>query len=452
VPAYRLVSANELFAYGALGIIAGLVALIFVRTLYGAEDLFDKLTFPAFLKPAIGGVLIGIIAIRFPEIFGVGYEAINEALSGNLTWNLLLILVLVKIVAVSLTIGSGGSGGIFAPSLFIGAMAGGAVGKVAHSLWPSYTGSPGAYALVGMGAVVSAGTHAPITAIVMIFELTGDYKIILPLMISCIIATLLATRLQKASIYTLKLLRRGVDIRGGLSTNVLGHLQARDAMRTDYSEVARSDELMPVISRFVEQPGDTVMVTGADDQLFGVITVDDIRPLMADTDSVQALVIAEDMMRASGYPVFSPDDPLDEVMRKFGRYRFTAPVVEDGRIVGALWPQDVIEAYNAELLRRDMASTMAETVGNRTPARALPGVRDMSLAEIPAPPTFFGRTLGSLDIRNRYGVSLLLIKRRSGVDEEIVDELPDADFVFEEGDVMLVLGKEEHLERFERAG
>ena len=173
---------------------------------------------------------------------------------------------------------------------------------------------------------------------------------------------------------------------------------------------------------------------------------------MADPDSVQALVIAEDMMRTSGFPVFSPDDPLDEVMRRFGRYRFTAPVVEDGRIVGTLWPQDVIEAYNAELLRRDMASTMAETVGHGTPARALPGVRGMSLAEVPAPPSFFGRTLGSLDIRNRYGVSLLLIKRRSGIDEEIVDELPDAGFVFEEGDIMLVLGKDERLERFERAG
>jgi len=452
VPAYELVSANELFAYGVLGIIAGLVALLFVRTLYGAEDLFDAVSLPAFVKPAIGGVLIGVIALRYPEIFGVGYEAINEALSGSLAWQLLVVLVLVKIVAVSLTIGSGGSGGIFAPSLFIGAMTGGAVGKVAHSMWPAYTGSPGAYALVGMGAVVAAGTHAPITAIVMIFELTGDYKIILPLMISCIIATLLATRLQKASIYTLKLLRRGVDIRGGLSTNVLGHLRARDAMRAEYAEVGRADELMPVISRFVEQPGDTVMVTGADDRLFGVITVDDIRPLMADTDSVRALVIAEDMMRTGGFPVFSPDDPLDEVMRRFGRYRFTAPVVEDGRIVGTLWPQDVIEAYNAELLRRDMASTMTETVGHRTPARALPGVRGMSMAEVPAPPSFFGRSLGSLDIRNLHGVSLLLIKRRSGIGEEIIDELPDADFVFQEGDVMLVLGKEERLDRFERAG
>jgi CIC family chloride channel protein len=452
VPAYHLVSANELFAYGALGIIAGLVALLFVRTLYSAEDLFDKLRSPAFLRPAIGGALIGVIAIRFPEIFGVGYEAINEALTGNLGWKLLLMLVVVKIVAVSLTIGSGGSGGIFAPSLFIGAMAGGAVGTVVHSLWPEMSGSPGAYALVGMGAVVAAGTHAPITAIVMIFELTGDYKIILPLMISCIIATLLATRLQTASIYTLKLLRRGVDIRGGLSANVLGHLTARDAMRTEYAEVGRADQLMPVISRFVERPGDSVLVTDNDQRLLGVITVDDIRPLMSDPESVRGLVIAEDMMRTDGFPVFTPADPLDEVMRRFGQYRFMAPVVDDGRLVGALWPQDVIESYNAEILKRDMASTMAATVGNAPRTRALPGVRGMSMAEVPAPASFFGRSLGSLDIRNRFGVSLLLIRRQGDDGEQIVDELPDADSVFQEGDVMLVLGNEDRISRFEKSG
>ena len=452
VPAYRLVSANELFAYGALGIIAGLVALVFVRTLYRAEDFFDRLTLPAFLKPAIGGVLIGVIAIRFPEIFGVGYEAINEALTGDLGWKLLVILVIVKIVAVSLTIGSGGSGGVFAPSLFIGAMVGGAVGTVVHSLWPGMSGSPGAYALVGMAAVVAAGTHAPITAIVMIFELTGDYKIILPLMISSIIATLLATRLQKASIYTLKLLRRGVDIRGGFSPNVLSHLKARDAMRAEYAEIGRADQLMPVISRFVERPGDTVLVTDAEKRLLGVITIDDIRPLMTDPESVRGLVIAEDMMRADGFPVFAPDDPLDEVMRRFGRYRFMAPVVENGHLVGALWPQDVIESYNSEILKRDMASTMAVTVGNGPRTRALPGVRGMSMAEVPVPESFFGRSLGSLDIRNRFGVSLLLIKRTGSDGDQIVDELPDADSVFQEGDVMLVLGKEDRISRFEKNG
>jgi CIC family chloride channel protein len=452
VPAYSLVSPLERMAYGALGIIAGLLALAFVRSLYGAEDLFDRLSLPAIVKPALGGAFVGLIAIRYPAIFGVGYEAINEALGGELGWKLLFVLVLVKIVAVSLTIGSGGSGGIFAPSLFIGAMAGGAVGTVVHSLWPATSASPGAYALVGMGAVVAAGTHAPITAIVIIFELTGDYKIILPLMISCIIATLLATRLEKGSIYTLKLLRRGVDIRGGYSANVLGHLTARDAMRTEYAAVDRAEPLMPVISRFVERPGDTVLVTGHGNRLCGVITIDDIRPLLADTESVRGLVIAEDMMRNSGFPIFTPDDPLDDVMWRFGRYRFTAPVIDDGRLVGALWPQDVIEAYNAEILKRDMASTMARTMGNGPPARALPGVRGMSLVEVPVPMSFFGQSLGSLDIRRRFKVNLLLIKRISDEGETIVDELPTADYVFQEGDVMLVLGSEQHLERFERTG
>jgi CIC family chloride channel protein len=452
VPAYRLVNANELFAYGVLGIIAGLIAIVFVRALYGAEDLFDRLKFPEALKPAVGGVLIGIMAIRYPEIFGVGYEAINEALTSHLAWTLLLVLVMVKIVAVSLTIGSGGSGGIFAPSLFIGAMAGGAVGTVVHSLWPQMSGNPGAYALVGMGAVVAAGTHAPITAIVMIFELTGDYKIILPLMISCIIATLLATRLQKASIYTLKLLRRGVDIRGGYSANVLSHLTARDAMRTDFAEVDRTDQLMVVISRFVERPGDSVLVTDANHRLVGVITTDDIRPVMTDPESVRALVIAEDMMRTEGFPVFAPDEPLDEVMRRFGQYRFMAPVTENGLLLGALWPQDVIESYNSEILKRDMASTMAVTVGNGPRTRALPGIHGMSLAEIPAPASFFGHSIGSLDIRKRFGVSLLLIKRKSGDGEQIVDELPTAESVFQEGDVMLVLGSEHRINRFEKNG
>ena len=157
-------------------------------------------------------------------------------------------------------------------------------------------------------------------------------------------------------------------------------------------------------------------------------------------------------MRTVGFPVFAPGDPLDEVMRRFGQYRFMAPVVDNGRLVGALWPQDVIESYNAEILKRDMASTMAATVGNGPRARALPGVRGMSMAEVPAPASFFGRSLGSLDIRKNFGVSLLLIRRQSDDGEQIVDELPDADSVFQEGDVMLVLGNEDRISRFERNG
>ncbi len=452
VPQYSLVSAGELAAYAVLGLIAGLAAVAFVRVLYGAEDLFEALRFPEILKPALGGAAIGIIALRFPEIFGVGYEAINEALGNGLGWQLLMILAVVKILAVSLTIGSGGSGGIFAPSLFIGATLGGAVGSVVHSLWPGASAGPGAYALVGMGAVVAAGTHAPITAIVMIFELTGDYKIILPLMISCIVATLLATQIQRGSIYTMKLLRRGVDVRQGLSVNVLEHMKAADAMRDCGAAVGPAEQLISVLSRFIDKPGEAVFVVNSNQELLGTITTDDIRPLLADPQSVGTLIIAQDLMREDGFPVFSPGDSLDQVMRRFANYRFQAPVVEDGRLVGSLWPQDVIQSYNGELLKRDMASSMAMTVGSGPVTKALPGVRDMSMAEVKAPSSFVGRSLGSLNVRSRYRVTVLLIKKGVGEGEHIVDQLPDADYVFQEADVMLVMGTETDLGRFERIG
>jgi CIC family chloride channel protein len=452
VPPYTLVSATELLAYGVLGIIAGLAALLFIQALYGTEDRFDALRLPIPLKAVIGGTLVGVIGIRYPEVFGVGYEAINEALWGQLGWQILIVLAGVKILAVSLTIGSGGSGGIFAPSLFIGAMTGGAVGTVVHTMWPEVTGSPGAYALVGMGAVVAAGTHAPITAIVIIFELTGDYRIILPLMISSIIATLLATRLKDSSIYTIKLLRRGIDIRGGLSANVLGRLTAKDAMRDEYASVQPADTLMPVISRFIEVAGETVFVVDNQGRLLGKITIDDVRPVLRDPEALASLIVAADLMRVRGFPVFSPNDRLDEVMRRFGGYRFQAPVVDNGRLVGSVWPQDVIESYNAEILKRDMASSMALSVSNGPMTRAVPGVRGVSMAEIPVPSTFFGRSLASLDIRKRFGVTVLLIKRRSDGGEQIADQLPDAEYIFREGDVMLVMGSEERLRRLERAG
>lgn len=452
VPEYSLVNPSELFAYAALGILAGLVALAFVRTLYRVEDLFDLIRLKGPLKAMMGGAIIGLIALWYPEIFGVGYETISEALRGELVWRVLLVLAVVKILAVSVTIGSGGSGGIFAPSLFIGAMVGGAVGTIVHSIWPEATAGPGAYALVGMGGVVAAGTHAPITAVLIIYEMTGDYMIILPLLITCTIATLLATQMQKASIYTRKLLRRGVDIHEGKTVNVLRHLKARDVMREDFVTVTPEEPLMSVVSQFTENPDGSIFVADDQRRLLGVITTDEIRPIMADITSMQTLIIASDMMLRHGFPVVGPNDPLDEVMRRFGAYPSEAPIVEDGRIVGAIWPHDVIERYNAELFKRDMASSMSLTVANGLVAQPIPGVQGMSMVEIPVPVSFVGQSLAALDIRKRFNVTILLIKRKSGTREEVVNQVPDASYVFREGDVMLVMGKNTCLRRLEGTG
>jgi len=446
VPSYSLISPFELLVYAVLGVLAGLVALIFIRVLYGAEDLFDALRFPEYLKPVLGGLGIGVMALFYPEIYGVGYEAINEALQGRLVLGVLLILVISKIIAVSLTIGSGGSGGIFAPSLFLGAMLGGAVGTLAHQLWPDATGGAGAYALVGMGAVVGATTHAPITAILIIFELTNDYKIILPLMITCIVATLLATQLQHASIYTLKLLRRGVDIHGGQTVNLLKSLRVGDVIREQFMAVGRGEPVMKVVSRFIDHPGDSVFVVDDETRVVGVITIDEVRPIMADLAELGSLIIAGDMMREEGFPIFHLDDSLDEAMRGFGAFHHSCPVLDaEERLVGTLWPGDVIERYNAEVLKKEMASSMALRVSAPRRGRSLPGLHGVNLAEIVVPPAFVGRSLGEINIRQQYGVTVLLIKHRVAGTEEIENRIPDASHVLREGDRLLVLGSEAHI-------
>jgi len=448
VPTYSLVSTYELLLYAALGVFSGLIALAFIKMLYGFEDIFDKMRGYPPLKTALGGAIIGIIALKYPEIFGVGYETISEALHGNMMWQLLLILIIAKLVAVSITLGSGGSGGIFAPSLFMGAMLGGAVGTTANLLWPGSVANPGAYALVGMGAVLAGATHAPITSILIIFELTDDYKIILPLMISCIIATLLAGRLQKSSIYTLKLLRRGIDIHEGQSINVLKKLKVSHIMRPNIVTVNVNAELMSIVSQFIEYSSNSIFVTDKQGYLHGVITLDKIRPIITDTQSLKSLLIAQDLMIADNFPIFKPDDSLADVMKQLGSYSFVAPVVENGKIVGGIWPEDVIKRYNAEMFKRDMAVGMASNINSIQQIEAIQGVEDMVIAEIPIPPQFDSKTITELNIRKRYNVSILIIKHKVNGKEEIASSIPKAETVLRGGDMILAMGSKDSLARF----
>ncbi|UCC48135.1 MAG: chloride channel protein [Gemmatimonadota bacterium] len=449
VPEYSLVHWTELFAYAGLGVLAGLVALAFIRSLYGTEDLFDRIKLAPPLKAVIGGALIGVIGIWAPQVFGVGYEAIGEALHGRLIWQFMLALVVLKILAVSITIGSGGSGGIFAPSLFIGAMLGGGVGTVVHLLWPTSTAGVGAYALVGMGAVVAAGTHAPITAILIIFEMTGDYKIILPLMISCIIGTLLATRLQRGSIYTMKLLRRGVDIQKGRAVNVLQHVPVRDVMRTDVVTVRPDADLYSLISKFIDHPGSTLFVVDENDRLEGIITADDIRPVMRDPASFELLIIAEDVAETD-FPAVTPDRSLADVMRFLSSYRGEVPVLDDGRLAGVIWPQDVIERYHTEVFKRDMAGSVASAVSGERKIDLVPTERHTVVAEVDVPAAFVGKTIRQLDIRQTFGVSVLMIKQTTAPGEEHINTAPTPDYVFRPGDILLVLGPDDELRHLRR--
>jgi CIC family chloride channel protein len=284
VPRYELVSPYELVFYAVLGIAAGLIALLYIKTLYGLENYFDNLKIHDILKTGIGGLAVGGIGIFLPQIFGVGYHTMDSAMHGamispfgsNSLWAFMLLLVFVKILATSLSLGSGGSGGIFAPSLFIGTMAGGAFGELIHKFFPAITAHSGAYALVGMGALVAGTTHAPITAILIIFEMTGDYKIILPLMITCVISTLLTTKLQKESIYTLKLVRRGIDLFQGKEVNVLRSLTVKEVTLEDPVIISADTPFPKLLELFFNSRHSQFFVQDQRNRLVGRIALEDV--------------------------------------------------------------------------------------------------------------------------------------------------------------------------------
>jgi len=352
VPAYTLQSPWELLLYLGLGIVAGGGALAFMKTLHLMEDVFDKWRFPPYLKPAVGGVALGVLGFFLPQVFGTGFETIGNTLTGQVGLLLLIVLILGKILATSLTLGSGSSGGVFAPALFIGAVLGGAYGQVVHGLFPDFTATSGAYAMVGMAAVFAGAARAPITAILILFEMTQDYRIILPLMFATVVSTIIAQRLEPESIYTFKLKRRGLDVRARKDENLMRAILVEEAM-TPIAEftTVRPTVLLPDLARlFQETSHHGFIVLDEHDELYGVVTLADLeRALEArQTDATVGGICTKNVLT-----VF-PDETLDDALRHFGALDVgRIPVVDRRnrrRVLGVLRRSDIVHAYSHALV------------------------------------------------------------------------------------------------------
>ncbi len=356
-PAYQLVSLWEIPLYFIFGFLAALTSLFFIKVLYKCEDIFDAWKFPEYLKPAIGGLILGLIGLYFPQIFGVGYEAIELALSGQMAAQIIIILVLVKIVATSITLGSGGSGGVFAPSLFIGAMLGGAYGKLTQFLLPDIAISPGAYALVGMGAVFAGAAHAPVSAILILFEMTGDYKIILPLMITCIISPVVARRFTKESIYTLKLRRRGIDIQKVKGVDLMEAITVSEAMNKNVITVNETSPANEARSKLRSINHRGLPVVDINNNLVGMVTRKDII-YKAFANKKPKIPVIEIM--TADLIICYPDENLRTALEKLGEKNIgRIPVVErdnQTHLLGLITRKNIIAAYNRALKKREDVS------------------------------------------------------------------------------------------------
>jgi CIC family chloride channel protein len=451
-PPWELVSPFELLAYGVLGLLSGLVAVLFARTLYAAEDGFARLPVPDWLRPACGGLLVGGIACFVPRVMGVGYETVDEALRGGFGAPLLALLLATKLVATSLTIGSGGSGGVFAPSLYLGAMTGGLVGTAVHAWFPESTASAGGYALVGMGAVVAATSHTPLSAILILFEITQRIEIIPALMTACVLATVVASRLQRESIYTLGLKRRGVELGAHEEANPLKALFVSDVLDRAPDVVQESAGFGALIDLIVRSDHTEFFVVNARGELLGTIYLAELRRVLLERDHLSRVVVAGDLVEA-GRPTATPDDSLDFAMQIFAAENVDEIAVVDAadprRLVGSVRKRDVIHAWNQELMRRDLAGGIASSMDAVERVHEVELGGDFVLRDVAAPHSAAGRSLGELDLRARTGALVLLIRRPSaGRGAEI--RVPAPEDRIEDGDVLIAAGSRDALARLER--
>jgi chloride channel protein, CIC family len=347
LPAFQERSYWEIGLYAGLGLAAAVVGLAFIRVLYGAEDLAERLwRGPAWLRPAVGGVLLGGVLVALPQLYGVGYPVLEHAIGGGYTAQFLLLLLVGKLFATSLTIAIGGSGGVFAPSLFLGAMLGAAYGDAAGGLAHHVVGQPGAYGLVGMGAVFAAAGRAPITSLLIIFELTGDYRIILPLMVAIVVATAVAALLGHDSIYTLKLRRRGIELRRR-QTTLMQRLTVADAMRPIPPPLRADADLPELANRFAGVRERALPVIAGDGSYAGVITLEGVNSASARPDATAADI-------AVLVPTLEPGQRLDTVLEALLRSDVDGLPVRapGGPITGWISHRDVLAAY--QLLLADV--------------------------------------------------------------------------------------------------
>ncbi len=357
VPAYPFRSALELPLYLGLGLLAGPVAALYIRALYAAQDVFHAWRTPRWLKTATAGLIVGLTGIFLPQIFGVGYETIERILNGeSLPLMLLVALLVAKLVMTAVSIGGGFPGGVFAPSLFLGATLGAAYGLVVDQLFPGLNPAPPAFAMVGMAAVLAGAAHAPLTAVILLFEMTNDYRIILPLMFAVTISLLLSQAIQRDSVYTLGLARKGIRLQRGRDVDVLEAITVGEIMQTQVVTLRESDSLATAAEVFMRTRHHGLPVVNEAGELVGIFTVQDLDRAQESQKGTEENALTVGDVCTRELLVAYPDETMGAALRRMSiRDVGRLPVVardNPRKLLGILRRTDLVRAYNIALTRR----------------------------------------------------------------------------------------------------
>jgi len=356
IPDYSFSHFSEIPLYALMGVLVGLVAAFYIRAFYFTRGLFRSLKTSRSFKLVIGAAIIGITAVFFPEILGDGYEHLGNVFAGDMGLSLVALLIPIKILATSTTLGSGGSGGVFGPALFIGTLVGAAFAGFLNLLVPGLIGHPGSYALVGMGALLAAATHAPLTAIFLLFEMSGSYQIVLPIIFASVIGLLVSRKVTGESIDTLELADRGVHLHDGRETSIMNSLQVWMVMKDEYETVRESMPLKQFLEKITKSERRHFPVVNADGDLIGIISAQDIRSIIFEED-IRGLVVVHDIATEKVLTV----TPLDTFRTAFDLFNLKdideLPVVDPSnprKIIGTVRRNRLLAYYNRKLLETEL--------------------------------------------------------------------------------------------------
>lgn len=352
IPDYTIVSFAEFPAFALLGVVSAVVAIVFMKTTFATQDLFERLIPKAWARPAVGGLLIGAVATQFPHILGVGYEATDAALKELFPLSLLLTLLALKLLATSISIGAGFGGGVFSPSIYLGAMTGGAFGIAAASLFPEIGSSHGLYAIVGMGAVAGAVLGAPMSTIFIVFELTGDYQITIALMVATSIASLITHQMFGESFFVAHLKRLGLNLSGGRARYLLRARRVGSVMSERFEMLGRDATLGDIRQLIRTLPHANLVVVDDEQRLLGILSFAEIQEMALEIETNPRLR-AGDIARHMPV-VLRIGDTLEEALEIIETCGESyIPVIDDDRsqkVVGVVRDRDVLLAYNRAVL------------------------------------------------------------------------------------------------------
>lgn len=438
VPAYAFRHPLELPLYLILGLAAGLISTVYIRLLYGMREAAGRLSLPDWIRTPAAGLILGLIGLVAPQALGVGYSTIEAVLQGE-PWRpeLALALMFLKMILTPFSLAAGFVGGVFAPALFVGAMLGYGYGALLKDLIPAWVAPPSAYAMVAMAAVLAGAVRAPFTATLLLFEMTRDYRIILPLMAAVGLSTVLSEQLQPGSLYTEALRRRGLRLSQGRDVDVMEGIRVEEVMNPSVVRIPSEMRVEAALEALTHHRRRTAIVETVEGRLWGIVTLRDLEMALMDGKS------EEPVGRIARRPVITvfPDESMAEAVRRMSAWDIgQVPVVsreDPQRVIGIVRREEVVRGYDLALARKRLLQHRLDQIR----LHALSGVEILEVpvgADAPAA----GRPLGEISWPS--GCRIAVVRRKS------LSLIPDGRLILQPGDLAVLIGEPEALKEARR--